>query len=216
MVGWHGRVARSRCWRPEAQGIWRLSFCLAWVWVHLHFCHACGWVRGRGKGGRLMVATTNRCPPLPRPLTVALLCSPKNTANRIPNGDRRARALPHGPCCMLHAACRMPHAALQLEVLGIEALVHPGSRGKGICRATICGSRHEELGISPSRAAIAKASPSSDSKGLTKQRNDHDGPAQCERIFARSRAIDWLCSWQMRDSVTSSTAAISFRFMSCS
>ncbi len=36
------------------------------------------------------------------------------------------------------------------------------------------------------------------------------------RIFARSRAIDWLCSWQMRDSVTPSTAAISFRFMSCS
>ena len=31
-----------------------------------------------------------------------------------------------------------------------------------------------------------------------------------------NRAIDWLCSWQMRDSVTSRTAAISFRFMSCS
>ncbi len=40
--------------------------------------------------------------------------------------------------------------------------------------------------------------------------------AQCERIFARRRAIDWLCSWQMRDSVTFITAAISLRFMSCS
>jgi hypothetical protein len=39
---------------------------------------------------------------------------------------------------------------------------------------------------------------------------------QCARSFARSRAIDWLCSWQIRDSVTPSTAAISFRFMSCS
>jgi hypothetical protein len=36
------------------------------------------------------------------------------------------------------------------------------------------------------------------------------------RNFARSRAIDWLCSWQTRLSVTPSTAAISFRFMSCS
>lgn len=40
--------------------------------------------------------------------------------------------------------------------------------------------------------------------------------AQCSRIFARKRAIDWLCNWQTRDSVTPSTAAISFRFMSCS
>jgi hypothetical protein len=41
-------------------------------------------------------------------------------------------------------------------------------------------------------------------------------PSQCVRILARSLAIDWLCNWQIRDSVTSSTAAISFRFMSCS
>ena len=41
-------------------------------------------------------------------------------------------------------------------------------------------------------------------------------PAQWLRIFARSRAIDWLCNWHTRDSVTPSTAAISFRFMSCS
>jgi hypothetical protein len=34
--------------------------------------------------------------------------------------------------------------------------------------------------------------------------------------LVRSRAIDWLCSWQTRLSVTPSTAAISFRFMSCS
>ena len=40
--------------------------------------------------------------------------------------------------------------------------------------------------------------------------------SQCARIFVRSRAIDWLCSWHTRDSVTPSTAAISFRFMSCS
>ena len=40
--------------------------------------------------------------------------------------------------------------------------------------------------------------------------------AQYARSFTRSRAIDWLCSWQTRDSVTFSTAAISFRFMSCS
>ena len=31
-----------------------------------------------------------------------------------------------------------------------------------------------------------------------------------------SRAMLWLCSWQTRLSVTFSTAAISFRFMSCS
>jgi len=36
------------------------------------------------------------------------------------------------------------------------------------------------------------------------------------RILARKRAIDWLCNWHTRDSVTSNTAAISFRFMSCS
>ena len=40
--------------------------------------------------------------------------------------------------------------------------------------------------------------------------------AQWPRIFARSRAIDWLCSWHNRDSVTPSTAAVSLRFMSCS
>ncbi len=40
--------------------------------------------------------------------------------------------------------------------------------------------------------------------------------AQWLRIFTRRRAIDWLCSWHTRDSVTPSTAAISFRFMSCS
>ena len=39
---------------------------------------------------------------------------------------------------------------------------------------------------------------------------------QYSRSFTRRRAIDWLCSWQTRDSVTLSTAAISFRFMSCS
>ncbi len=36
------------------------------------------------------------------------------------------------------------------------------------------------------------------------------------RSFTRSRAIDWLCNWHTRDSVTLSTAAISLRFMSCS
>ena len=36
------------------------------------------------------------------------------------------------------------------------------------------------------------------------------------RIFARSRAIDWLCSWHTRDSVMPSTSAISLRFMSFS
>ena len=39
---------------------------------------------------------------------------------------------------------------------------------------------------------------------------------QYSRSLTRRRAIDWLCSWQTRDSVTFSTAAISFRFMSCS
>ena len=39
---------------------------------------------------------------------------------------------------------------------------------------------------------------------------------QYARSLTRKRAIDWLCSWQTRDSVTLSTAAISFRFMSCS
>ena len=39
---------------------------------------------------------------------------------------------------------------------------------------------------------------------------------QYSRSFTRKRAIDWLCSWHTRDSVTFSTAAISFRFMSCS
>lgn len=39
---------------------------------------------------------------------------------------------------------------------------------------------------------------------------------QYSRSFTRSRAIAWLCSWQTRDSVTFSTAAISLRFMSCS
>ncbi len=40
------------------------------------------------------------------------------------------------------------------------------------------------------------------------------------RYHSRSRvlslAIDWLCNWHTRLSVTFSTAAISFRFMSCS
>ena len=41
-------------------------------------------------------------------------------------------------------------------------------------------------------------------------------PLHHSRSRVRSRAIDWLCSWQTRDSVTLSTAAISLRFMSCS
>jgi hypothetical protein len=36
------------------------------------------------------------------------------------------------------------------------------------------------------------------------------------RSRLRSLAMLWLCSWQTRLSVTFSTAAISFRFMSCS
>ena len=40
--------------------------------------------------------------------------------------------------------------------------------------------------------------------------------AQWARILARNLATAWLCSWHTRDSVTLSTAAISFRFMSCS
>lgn len=32
----------------------------------------------------------------------------------------------------------------------------------------------------------------------------------------RRRATAWLCSWQIRDSLTSMTAAISRKFMSCS
>ena len=40
--------------------------------------------------------------------------------------------------------------------------------------------------------------------------------SQCARILVRRRATAWLCSWHTRDSVTPSTAAISFRFMSCS
>ena len=43
------------------------------------------------------------------------------------------------------------------------------------------------------------------------RRHDHHS-----RSLTRRRAIDWLCSWQTRDSVTFSTVAISFRFMSCS
>jgi hypothetical protein len=42
------------------------------------------------------------------------------------------------------------------------------------------------------------------------------GPAHHSRSLPRRRALDWLCSWHTRDSVTPSTAAISFRFMSCS
>ena len=36
------------------------------------------------------------------------------------------------------------------------------------------------------------------------------------RSFVRSRAMLWLCNWQTRLSVTPRTAAISFKFMSCS
>ena len=43
-----------------------------------------------------------------------------------------------------------------------------------------------------------------------------DSTAHQSRNFMRSRAIDWLCNWHTRLSVTFSTAAISFRFMSCS
>ena len=46
--------------------------------------------------------------------------------------------------------------------------------------------------------------------------NNRGISAQYSRSLTRKRAIDWLCSWHTRDSVTFSTAAISFRFMSCS
>jgi len=39
---------------------------------------------------------------------------------------------------------------------------------------------------------------------------------QYSRMRERKRAIDCECSWHTRDSVTPSTAAISFRFISCS
>lgn len=67
--------------------------------------------------------------------------------------------------------------------------------------------------------------PQVDTGGLYKQRPVAVGDwpflmgqagAQCVRILARKRAIDWLCSWHTRDSVTPSTAAISLRFISCS
>ena len=41
-------------------------------------------------------------------------------------------------------------------------------------------------------------------------------PPYHSRKRVLSLAIDWLCNWQTRLSVTPSTAAISFRFMSCS
>ncbi len=42
------------------------------------------------------------------------------------------------------------------------------------------------------------------------------GPGYQSRSRVRRRAMLWLCNWQTRLSVTPSTAAISFRFMSCS
>jgi len=41
-------------------------------------------------------------------------------------------------------------------------------------------------------------------------------PDHHSRSLTRRRAIDWLCSWHTRLSVTLRTAAISLRFMSCS
>ncbi len=57
--------------------------------------------------------------------------------------------------------------------------------------------------------------PGSPSGGRTPQRGGLGGH-QYARSFTRRRAIDWLCNWHTRDSVTLITAAISFRFMSCS
>jgi hypothetical protein len=45
---------------------------------------------------------------------------------------------------------------------------------------------------------------------------DPRGPNYQARSLVRKRAIDWLCNWHTRLSVTPKTAAISFKFMSCS
>ena len=67
-----------------------------------------------------------------------------------------------------------------------------------------------EAGCSPDLHEAARDDFDSEARTAVAQR------AQYARSLTRRRAMLWLCSWHTRDSVTLSTAAISFRFMSCS
>jgi len=70
----------------------------------------------------------------------------------------------------------------------------------------------------PSRALQTKTPPNEkppEGGSLTTNATHHTRIYH-SRNFTRNRAIDWLCNWHTRLSVTFNTAAISLRFMSCS
>jgi hypothetical protein len=102
----------------------RCHFCHAYLWVRRHFCHAYLWVRIRGKGGRLMVATTNRCPPLPLMLTGTLLHLPKNSEFRIPNSEfRPAREILK--CWLARGRAGRGYAKRRFVVATMRSLAYP-------------------------------------------------------------------------------------------
>ena len=63
--------------------------------------------------------------------------------------------------------------------------------------------------------AVQDVEPALDARALINDINREASTLGRDAAQVRG-AIDWLCSWQMRLSVTPSTAAISLRFMSCS
>lgn len=81
---------------------------------------------------------------------------------------------------------------------------HLGSVLAGLAAGTAVGGDRVMAGEAPRSTPISRGIP-------LRVRGAHQA-----RSRERRRATDWLCSWHTRDSVTPSTAAISFRFMSCS
>ena len=107
---------------------------------------------------------------------------------------------------------------------GLMLRTRAGSRRRGTASAT--DRRPARASAAPTRGGEreserhrrverAQREPRAPARGPRQQRGQGPGH-QYSRSLTRRRAIDWLCSWQTRDSVTLSTAAISFRFMSCS
>jgi hypothetical protein len=109
---------RAGCGSSQKAGIWLFS-------------HSCGWVRSRGKGGHLMVATTNRRPPLPLLLTAAL-------QRWLGNTNPPAWSL----CDSAHVYERYSSVTLAR-----------GRAGRRYAGRRFVVTHHEELGVSPSRAA---------------------------------------------------------------
>jgi hypothetical protein len=136
------------------------------------------------------------------------------TSTRLPR--RRTRAWSSAAAALPPMSCAVQPKAWCRSAAGSASSAVPSATPRLSLRpsrpAASGGASSKVWGRPPAAPRPPHRVPSARGAGERRARR----VAQCSRSFTRKRAMLWLCNWQTRDSVTPSTAAISFRFMSCS